>query len=63
MPCFRREAITGEFDIISHQLPAIDRRLMVRCDPFMEVEDIRGVVQRFPFMRSPAAPGAIVRTP
>jgi hypothetical protein len=30
---FRQEAIIGELDFLSHQLAAVDGRLMVLCDP------------------------------
>ena len=44
----RQEAVVGEFDILSHQLAPVDGRLVVPCDALAQVEDIGGIVRRFP---------------
>ena len=45
---FRQEAVIGEFDILGHELAAVDGRLVVPFDPLAQVEDIGGVIQLFP---------------
>ena len=45
---FRQEAVEGEFDILGHQLAAVDGRLVVPFDPLAQMEDIGRVVRLFP---------------
>ena len=44
----RQEAVKGEFHILGHQLAPVDGWFVVPADPLAQMEDIRGVIRRFP---------------
>jgi hypothetical protein len=44
----RQEAVVGEFHVLGHELAAVEGGLVVPRDAFPEMEDIGGVIQRFP---------------
>ena len=48
IPPLSQEAVIGKFDILGHQLAAVDGRLVVPFNPMAEVEHIRRIVQLLP---------------
>src|SRR5262245_5310237 len=48
VPRFSQKAVIGEFDILRHQLAAVEGGLIVPFNALAQVEHIRGVVQLLP---------------
>jgi hypothetical protein len=48
LPCSAQETVKGKLHIVGYQLTAVERRFVVPFDAFMEMENIGGVVWRFP---------------